>query len=213
MRGGENVSGAGYSFLFRNRGAGRYAKQPVRRNISQGVFEMTIKKVPLEKLNPAAYNPRKDLRPGDPEYEKLKHSIETFGCVQTIVWNERTGNVVGGHQTLKVLKDLGLTEADVSVVDLDESHEKALNVALNKISGEWDNEKLFEVIKSLNEEDIDATISGFDEDEIEQILEATTNDLNLDDFFADAPEKSEKENPEKSITCPKCGFVFQAGDS
>ena len=46
---------------------------------------MTVKKIPLEQLNPATYNPRKDLRPGDPEYEKLKQSIETFGCVQTIV--------------------------------------------------------------------------------------------------------------------------------
>lgn len=66
---------------------------------------MEIREVPVEKLNPAAYNPRKDLKPGDPEYEKLKRSLDTFGCVEPIVWNERTGNVVGGHQRLKVLKN------------------------------------------------------------------------------------------------------------
>lgn len=131
---------------------------------------MTVKKIPLEQLNPATYNPRKDLRPGDPEYEKLKQSIETFGCVQTIVWNKRTGNVVGGHQTLKVLKDLGLTEADVSVVDLDESHEKALNIALNKITGEWDEAKLNAILSELCEDtDFDISLTGFDPNEIDQI--------------------------------------------
>lgn len=138
---------------------------------------MAVKKMPLDKLNPAAYNPRKDLRPGDPEYEKLKHSIETFGCVQTIVWNERTGNVVGGHQTLKVLKNLGLTEADVSVVDLDESHEKALNIALNKISGEWDEAKLDKILSELcDDTDFDISLTGFDPDEIDQISENMAED-------------------------------------
>ena len=59
---------------------------------------MEIRKLPLEKLNPAKYNPRKDLKPSDPEYEKLKKSMETFGYVEPIVWNKRTGQIVGGHQ-------------------------------------------------------------------------------------------------------------------
>jgi ParB-like chromosome segregation protein Spo0J len=97
---------------------------------------LNLQKIPLEKLNPAAYNPRKDLQPGDAEYEKLLASIEEFGYVDPIIWNKRTGNVVGGHQRLKILIHLGYTEIDVVVVDLDELREKALNVALNKIQGE-----------------------------------------------------------------------------
>ena len=103
---------------------------------------MDIQKIPAARLNPAAYNPRKDLKPGDREYEKLKCSIAEFGYVEPVVWNRQTGNVVGGHQRLKVLVDMGQTEIDCVVVDLDLRREKALNVALNKIQGDWDEEKL-----------------------------------------------------------------------
>ena len=97
---------------------------------------MQIEKKNVAELLPADYNPRKDLRPGDPEYEKLKRSIEQFGYVEPVIWNATTGRVVGGHQRLKVLMDMGLSEVDCVVVTLDEEHEKALNIALNKISGE-----------------------------------------------------------------------------
>ena len=80
---------------------------------------MNIQKVNAAQLNPAAYNPRRDLKPGDKEYEKLKRSLEEFGFVEPVVWNETTGNVVGGHQRLKILLDLGETEIDCSVVALD----------------------------------------------------------------------------------------------
>ena len=98
---------------------------------------MNIQKISVDKLNPAKYNPRKDLKPGDKEYEKLKRSIEEFGYVEPVIWNQKTGNVVGGHQRLKVLLDLGQTEIDCVVVDLDPQREKALNLALNKIQGEY----------------------------------------------------------------------------
>jgi ParB-like chromosome segregation protein Spo0J len=107
---------------------------------------LQIQKIPLEKLNPARYNPRKDLKPGDPEYEKLKKSMETFGYVEPIVWNKRTENIVGGHQRLKILQEQAHTEIECVVVDLDETQEKALNVALNKVSGEWDLPKLADLI-------------------------------------------------------------------
>jgi len=97
-------------------------------------------------LNPAKYNPRKDLQPGDPEYEKLLRSVEEFGYVEPIIWNERTGNIVGGHQRFKVLSQIGYTEIECVVVNLDEQREKALNVALNKISGEWDLSKLTDLL-------------------------------------------------------------------
>lgn len=98
---------------------------------------MEIRKVPVKDLKPAKYNPRKDLQPGDPEFEKLKRSVEEFGYVEPILWNQRTGVVVGGHQRLKVLQNLGYTEVDCVILDLDEQKEKALNVTLNKISGDF----------------------------------------------------------------------------
>ena len=93
---------------------------------------MNIEKKNVKDLLPADYNPRKDLKPGDPEYEKLKRSIEQFGYVEPVIWNEKTGRVVGGHQRLKVLTDMGITEVDVVVVDMDTEKEKALNIALNR---------------------------------------------------------------------------------
>lgn len=68
---------------------------------------MLIEKKKVTKLIPAEYNLRKDLKPGDPEYEKLKHSIEQFGYVEPVIWNQTTGCVVGGHQRLNVLIDMG----------------------------------------------------------------------------------------------------------
>lgn len=125
----------------------------------------------IEELTPAEYNPRKDLKPSDPEYEKLKKSILEFDYVDPLIWNERTGHVVGGHQRLKVLRELGRTEIEVSVVDLPEEKEKALNLALNKVQGEWDLpslEDLLAEIKTFKFEDVE--ITGFGADEIEGIL-------------------------------------------
>ena len=103
---------------------------------------MKIVTLPVSDLHPADYNPRKDLAPGDKQYEKLARSIETFGYVEPIVWNRTTGNIVGGHQRLKVLVQNGYTEVQVVEVELNEQEERILNVSLNKISGRWDNEKL-----------------------------------------------------------------------
>ncbi len=80
---------------------------------------MQIEKIPVDKLRAAEYNPRKTLKPGDAEYEKLKRSITEFGYVEPVIWNKQTGNVVGGHQRLTVMKDLGITEIDCVVVDLE----------------------------------------------------------------------------------------------
>ena len=98
---------------------------------------MKIETINISKINPAVYNPRKNLKPGDADYDKLKKSIDEFGCVEPLIWNKRTGNLVGGHQRLKILKERGDKEVQVSVVDLDDQKEKALNIALNKISGDW----------------------------------------------------------------------------
>jgi ParB-like chromosome segregation protein Spo0J len=79
---------------------------------------MEVKRVPIRRLKPAKYNPRKDLKPGDPEYDKLKRSVEQWDLVEPLVWNKRSGNLVGGHQRLKILEERGDTEVEVSVVDL-----------------------------------------------------------------------------------------------
>ena len=131
---------------------------------------MEIRKMPIDEINPAHYNPRKDLQPGDMEYEKLKKSILEFDLVEPLVWNRRTGRLVGGHQRLKVLKELGYSEVEVSVVDLPEEKEKALNIALNKIQGDWDYVKLKELLEELDTGDFDVELTGFGMDEIEQLL-------------------------------------------
>ena len=144
---------------------------------------MNIEKKKVTELLPADYNPRKDLKPGDPEYEKLKRSIEQFGYVEPIIWNGRTGRVVGGHQRLKVLQDSGITEIECVVVDLPESKEKALNIALNKISGDWDRDKLALLITDLQAEDFDVSLTGFDPAELDDLFKDTLQDKVHDDEF------------------------------
>lgn len=142
---------------------------------------MRIERVPISKLNPAPYNPRKDLQPGDEEYEKLARSIDRFDYIDPIIWNERTGNVVGGHQRLKVLIARGATELDVSVVDLSLDEEKALNVALNKISGEFDDKLLAQLLGELNASElIDATLTGFSAEEIDELIANANLPENID---------------------------------
>ena len=165
---------------------------------------MLIEKMKTEKLLPADYNPRKDLKPGDEEYEKLKRSIEQFGYVEPVIWNRTTGRVVGGHQRLKVLIDMGINEVDCVVVEMDENKEKALNVALNKISGEWDKDKLALLISDLQAEDFDVSLTGFDAAEIDDLFKDTIQDkIKDDDFDVDA----ELQNP----TITKPGDVWQLG--
>jgi ParB-like chromosome segregation protein Spo0J len=123
------------------------------------VSVVEIRLMRLADLNPAPYNPRRRLRPGDREFERLKASLREFGLVEPLIWNKRTGNLVGGHQRLSVLLDIGETEADVSVVDLGEAKEKALNLALNRVQGEWDQRALNDLLKEL--EPAEVLLAGF----------------------------------------------------
>ncbi|OBW61088.1 MAG: hypothetical protein A9183_03010 [Dehalococcoides mccartyi] len=131
---------------------------------------MDIRTISINDIKPAAYNPRKDLKPGDAEYIKLKKSITEFDMVEPLIWNETTGNLVGGHQRLKVLKEMGRTEVEVSVVKLSDAKEKALNIALNKISGEWDMPLLKDLLEEINTGAFDVEITGFDDKEIEELM-------------------------------------------
>ena len=166
---------------------------------------MNIEKKHVKDLLPADYNPRKDLKPGDPEYEKLKRSIEQFGYVEPVIWNEKTGRVVGGHQRLKVLTDMGITEVDVVVVDMDTEKEKALNIALNKISGEWDTEKLALVIADLQGTDFDVSLTGFDPEELEDLFrDDVKGGVKEDDFDVEAELKKP--------TFSKAGDLWMLGE-
>lgn len=171
---------------------------------------MNIQKIPAARLNPAAYNPRKDLKPGDKEYDKLKRSIAEFGYVEPVIWNTRTGNVVGGHQRLKVLLDLGNTEIDCVVVDLDPQREKVLNVALNKIQGDWDEGKLASLMADFDAEAFDVSLTGFDADEVDALLNKFySKDAVEDDFDADEAKK----DIEASGGATSCtGDLWRLGD-
>ena len=124
--------------------------------------------------------------------------MSEFGYVEPIVWNKRTGNIVGGHQRYKILKDLNYQDAECVAVDLDETHEKALNVALNKINGEFDIPLLTDLLKDLSVNDFDVSLTGFDEDEIS-------------DLFSDADAKEGKDdNYDVNKAMEEATFVNQS---
>lgn len=151
---------------------------------------MDIQKVPVSQINPAPYNPRLDLKPGDPDYEKLKKSIDEFGCVEILVWNKRTGTLVSGHQRFKVLKARGVQDVEASVVDLPLEKEKVLNLSLNKIRGDWNDEKLADLLQELCKlPDFDETLSGFGIDEISEILDKAKK-AGEDDYDVEADVQS-----------------------
>lgn len=158
----------------------------------------------IDELNPAEYNPRKRLKPGDAEYESLKRSIEVFGYVDPIIINA-DGTVIGGHQRLNVLFDLGYSEADVAVVDLSKNDEKALNIALNKIAGEWDTEKLAALLSELNVEGYFMENTGFKQDELHDLI------LTFDGDEIDM-EKADEEVPEPpAVPFSREGDIWNIG--
>jgi len=124
-----------------------------------------LKVLPVSVLKPAEYNPRKKLKPGDKEYKKIKASIEEFGFADPLVVNADM-TIIGGHQRLTVAVDLGYTEVPCAVVDVDKTREKALNIALNKITGQWDDEMLAALLKDLDVVQFNTDLTGFERDEI-----------------------------------------------
>lgn len=146
---------------------------------------MRFEKREVNILIPAGYNPRKDLKPGDKEYEKIKNSITEFGYVDPIIINS-DNTIIGGHQRLKVLKDLGFTEVDCVVIEIDKTKEKALNIALNKISGSWDVALLKDLIDDLKESNFDIEFTGFEPPELDELFsELHDKDVKEDDFDVD----------------------------
>ena len=118
----------------------------------------------ISDMNLAAYNPRITLTPDMDEYQRLWHSIDTFGFVVPVIWNKRTNTVVGGHQRITVARDHGIEKVPVTVVDLEVEDEKALNIVLNKVEGEWDEVKLKSLLDEIGEDA--AKEAGFSDAEL-----------------------------------------------
>lgn len=147
---------------------------------------MEFKKLKINSLIPASYNPRKKLKPGDAEYEKIKNSITEFGYVDPIIVNSDM-TIIGGHQRWSVLKALGYDEVDCVVIEIDKTKEKALNIALNKVTGEWNKELLADLIKDLQSLDYDVSMTGFEPPEIDELFnDVHSKETKEDDFDVDA---------------------------
>jgi len=128
-----------------------------------------LKMLPVSVLKPAAYNPRKKLKKGDKEYKKIENSIREFGFADPLVVNADM-TIIGGHQRLTVAIDLGYTEVPCAVVDVDKTREKALNIALNKITGAWDDQMLADLLKDLENVNFNLDFTGFEAPEIGQLF-------------------------------------------
>lgn len=164
---------------------------------------MEIKELPLKELKPAAYNPRKKLKKGDKEYEKIKQSLLKFGYVDPIIVNKDM-TVIGGHQRLTVLKDLDYETAKCVIVDLPKEDEKALNIALNKITGQWDDALLADLLLDLQESDFNLDLTGFEPPEIDDIL-SNVHDKELSEDEFDVEEELKKP------TASRHGDIWQLG--
>lgn len=170
---------------------------------------MRMEKRRLSELIPADYNPRKALTPEDEEYQKIKNSIEKFGYVDPIIINE-DGTIIGGHQRRTVLLDLGFDEVDVIVVALEKNDEKALNVALNKISGEWDQKALKDLLVELDLSEYDFTLTGFSQKELDDLIELTDFEAEVSEDGYDSEAAYSESKETESIVKP--GEVWQLGN-
>jgi len=157
-----------------------------------------IEWIATNKIKPAVYNPRKDLQPGDLEYIKIQKSLNEFGLVDPLVVNKDM-TLIGGHQRLKVLQDAGFDKVPCSIVDLDKTKEKALNIALNRITGQWDFPKLNDLLIELDTGDFDMESVGYSEDELKELLGYVPEDNK------DIDEGAMKDTDNE---CPKCGFKW-----
>lgn len=164
---------------------------------------MEIKELSLKELKPAAYNPRKKLKKGDKEYEKIEQSLLKFGYVDPIIVNEDL-TVIGGHQRLTVLKDLDYETAKCVIVNLPKEDEKALNIALNKITGQWDEALLADLLLDLQESDFSLDLTGFEPPEIDDIL-SNVHDKELSEDEFDVEEELKK------ATVSRHGDIWQLG--
>ena len=129
---------------------------------------LVVDEVDVGDLRPDPFNPR---RISDHEMEALTRSIQEFGLVDPIIARREDSTVIGGHQRLLAARRLGLKTAPVIFVDVSTEQARLLNLALNKIAGSWDQELLARLMVDLSASpNVDLSLSGFGEDEIEEGL-------------------------------------------
>ena len=165
-------------------------------------MDMVLVSKKLSEMNPCPYNPRQI---SDEQLERLKKSILEFSLVEPIVWNKQTGNIVGGHQRFKVLEFIGIKSTKVVVVDLPLTKEKMLNLALNKIQGEWNLQLLHDVIVDVDIGEYPIELTGFDYDELKDLI-----GYEKENSLTGAEEDAVPEPPDKAITQP--GDLLILGD-
>ncbi len=129
---------------------------------------MAVEQVPIDQLRPDPANPR---RISEAELDALERSLRQFGFVQPVVARRDDGIVIGGHQRLVAARRLGLTSVPVIWLDISAEQARLLALALNKISGSWDDALLARLLAELQAvPDLDLSLSGFDEDEVKELL-------------------------------------------
>jgi DNA modification methylase len=127
---------------------------------------LTIEQVPIDQLRPDPANPR---RIGEEELDALERSIRQFGFVQPVLTRREDATVIGGHQRLVAARRLGFHTVPVIYLDLSVEQARVLGLALNKISGTWDEQLLARLLADLHTS-VDVTLSGFGEDEVRDLL-------------------------------------------
>jgi len=127
---------------------------------------MEIVNVKISELKFAEYNPRVM---SEEEFNNLLYSIKTYGLVEPVVVNRKNNEIIGGHMRVRACINLGWETIPVIYVDLDDVNAKKLNLALNKISGDWDYDKLTTLISELQKITSIEEI-GFSEHELELLL-------------------------------------------
>ncbi len=193
-----------------------------------GFDEMDLEKIKITDIVPAEYNPRQI---SDSEFLKLQNSISTFGVVDPIIINLKNMHIIGGHQRYDVLLDkymqegefleelhllrlgdIGWCFTDTELEVKDDDHEKALNLALNKISGEWDEPKLQDLLEDLSLEGFNLELTGFDNLDLEE-LNIDTSDVDSDnsDNVRDNEEEEYTTSPDITVEV-EYGDVFKLGN-
>lgn len=160
-------------------------------------YKTTFKTIPLADIVECPYNPRVAIERDTPEYDALRRSLEQHEVVEPLVVNIHNMRCVGGNQRLAVMRDMGITEALCSIIDQpDEVQEKKLCLALNRIDGRWDTDKLGDL---LRDDDVLEWETGFDEAEVRlyrQLEDAQEPDADDDAEDLDDLEDEDQEEPE-----------------
>lgn len=171
-------------------------------------------KIKIKDLKPAEYNPRKI---DDGELLKLENSVKEFGFVSPIIINLNNNHIIGGHQRYKVISemtdelnliklgDIGLAFMDDDIEIKDEEHEKALNIALNKIQGKWDIDKLLELLEDLEMDEMDVELTGFEQGEILEL--ELISEIEYRDAENEQPKEIEQKT--KKYLCPHCNEIVE----